>query len=104
MRRATLGTFVLGLLVPITAFAFPFGGQVQTAIPCVNVVIFAAVGPPIGGLYLWTTATQTYSFGPPSHPGQWIMGLSGVPYFCLVTIVPLVTIPGITISMMASSQ
>ncbi len=94
---------IIGLL-PMTAFAFPFGGQASMVIPCYNNAIYALLGPPIGGPYLWTPSTQTYQFGPPTHSGQWLLGNAGPPYFCLVSILPIITYPGTDIIMMGSSQ
>ncbi len=90
---------------PRTTEAFPFGGQASIVLPCLyNSTIYAELGPPIGGNYVWTTATQTYQFGPPRHGGQWVLGLAGVPYYCIYSISPLITYPAIAITMMGSSQ
>lgn len=103
--RATLGACVLGLLLPATALAFPFGGQTSLVLPCFNGVIWALVGPPIGGAFIWVPgATQTYRNGPPAHSGQYLLGLAGPPYYCLVSILPLITVPGIVMIMEGSSQ
>ena len=83
---------------------FPFGGQASEVIPCYNGAIYALLGPPIGGPYLWTPSTKTYQFGPPTHAGQWLLGNAGPPYFCLVSILPIITYPGTDIIMMGSSQ
>lgn len=101
-----IGTFVvlIALAIPMTASAAPFGGRISQVIPCYNNAIYANVGAPRGGQYIWTPATQTYRFGAPSHAGQYILGLSGIPYYCLVSIVPIDTLPGISIFMMGSSQ
>ena len=91
-------------LAPATALAFPFGGQASEVIPCYNGAIYALLGPPIGGPFLWTPATETFRFGPPMHAGQWLLGNAGPPYFCLVSILPILTKPGTDIIMMGSSQ
>ena len=107
-RRATFAALVFALVLPLSipfaATAAPFGGQVALAIPCFNGALYAFVGPPRGGAFLWTPATETYRFGPPTHSGQWVLGLSGIPYFCVVSIVPIIVSPGISIVMMGSSQ
>lgn len=90
--------------VPGVSYAFPFGGQISLVKPCYNDVIFARVGPPRGGDYIWTFSTRTYQFGPPRHAGQWLLGLAGAPYYCLVSVQPIITWPGIIITMMGSSQ
>ncbi len=94
---------VLALIVPTTALAFPFGGQVSTVKPCYNRAIFAQVGPPRGGAYIWTPSTKTYEFGAPSFSGQWLLGLASAPYFCVVSIMPVDVWSGIAIDMMGSS-
>jgi hypothetical protein len=102
--RTAIAACVLALFLPYAAWAAPFGGQVGSTIFCANGVILDEVGPPIGGLFLWTPATATYAFGPPTHPGQWVLGLSGIPYYCLVSIVPLLFAPGITMMMVGTSR
>lgn len=91
-------------LTPLSALAKEFGGQTSVVLPCYNAAIYTVVGPPRGGTYIWTPSTKTYSNGPPTHPGQWLIGLTGVPYICLAWIVPIIVIPGISISMMGSSN
>lgn len=92
------------LAVPFVTHAFPFGGRASTVLQCVfNSTIYANLGPPRGGEYIWTTATRTYQFGPPSHAGQWLLGLAGAPYYCIYRISPLTIYTGISISMMGSS-
>lgn len=105
--RAALATGVISALLlatPLVASAAPFGGQISQVIFCYNDAIWAQVGPPIGGPYVWTPSTQTYEFGPPSHSGQWLLGLASAPYYCLVSIVPIIIYTGTAISMMGSSQ
>jgi hypothetical protein len=109
--------FVCAILfaIPTLAFAFPFGGQIGAGgascpgdpaplINCYNSAIYAQLGPPIGGQYIWTPSTQTYLFGAPSHAGQWLLGLAQVPYYCVASISPVIVCPGTAISMMGSSQ
>ena len=91
-------------VVPMTALAFPFGGQASEVIFCYNDAIYALLGAPRGGPFVWTPATQTYQFGRPSHAGQWLLGNAGPPYFCLVSRLPIITYPGTDIIMMGSSQ
>lgn len=90
---------------PRTAHAFPFGGQASLVLPCIyNSTIYAELGPPRGGNFVWTTATKTYQFGPPRHAGQWLLGLAGAPYYCIYSVFPLIIYPGVAITMMGSSQ
>lgn len=93
------------MLAPLITNAAPFGGSIGTIVPCYNDgARYALVGPPDGGAFVWTPATMTYQFGPPSHSGQWLLGLYGVPYYCIVSIEPIIVWPGLDITMMGSSQ
>lgn len=104
MRIALTLVCGIALLVPHAVYAAPFGGQAKQVIPCYNQAILAVLGPPIGGNYLWAPSTRTYLFGPPRHSGQWILGLSSAPWYCIITYQPLTTVPGVKIMMMGSSQ
>ena len=90
--------------LPLVAYAFPFGGAIGQIIFCYNDAIYTVVGPPVGGTYIWTPSTRTYQFGPPMHSGQWLLGLAAPPYYCLVSIQPIIVYSGILITMMGSSQ
>ena len=104
MRKvfATVAAAIL-LGAPAFALAFPFGGQVGIVKPCYNQAIYANLGPPRGGPYIWSTGTKTYQFGPPSHGGQWLLGLASAPYYCIISIQPVIVWPGTYITMMGSS-
>lgn len=103
-RGVTIALLALLMSVPFVAAAKPFGGQITKIVyPCYNRVIWARLSAPVPGDYIWTSATRTYQFGPPTHVGQWLLGLTGVPYNCLVSINPIIVWEGITISMMGSS-
>lgn len=111
LRNNTALLLIISLLfvgsfsfVPQRANAFEWGGQFQMVIPCWNAVIYAVAGPPRGGPFIWTPATATYSYGPPSHTGQYGLGLAGPPYFCIVSPFPIIVFSGIIITMMGSSR
>ncbi|KKW23990.1 MAG: hypothetical protein UY67_C0013G0001 [Candidatus Kaiserbacteria bacterium GW2011_GWA2_52_12] len=97
-------TLVVTFAAPRAAHAFPFGGAIGQIIFCYNNAIWANVGPPRGGQFIWTPTTKTYMFGPPRHSGQWLLGLAAPPYFCVVSIDPVIVYAGILITMMGSSQ
>src|SRR3989344_1614083 len=99
-----LAVLVVLLAIPKVTHAFPFGGSIGQIIFCYNKAIWANVGPPRGGQFIWTPMTKTYMFGPPSHSGQWLLGLAAPPYFCVVSIDPVIVYAGILITMMGSSQ
>lgn len=86
------------------AQANPFGGPINQIIFCYNQAIYTVVGPPVGGIYIWTPSTLTHQFGPPAHTGQYLLGLFGAPYYCLVSIVPIIVYSGISMTMLGSSQ
>lgn len=107
MRASAVAGSLLGLLalcVPLFAAAAPFGGMANKVVPCYNEAIYANLGPPRGGPYIWTPSTRTYPFGPPTHAGQWLLGLSGAPYYCIVSIMPVIVWEGTSITMMGSSR
>jgi len=91
-------------LFPSTVAAYPFGGQASEVHKCYNQTIYVVLGPPRGGIFVWTSSTKSYEFGPPSHAGQWLLGLAGAPYICLYTIVPIDVRAADTIIMHGSSQ
>ena len=104
-RIITVMVVLMFSFTPAVAHAFPFGGQAGIVLPCIyNSTIYASLGPPRGGEYIWTTATRTYQFGPPTHAGQWLLGLAGAPYYCIYSILPIRVFSGIAITMMGSSQ
>ncbi len=84
----------------------PFGGPIQEYVPCALYgVRWIQVGPPRPGWYLWVPGvTRTYPYGPPYRVGQYVLGLYAPKYFCIVSISPLLSIEGITITMMGSSR
>ncbi len=86
-------------------YAGVFGGAAGAVIPCFNAVIWTSVGAPRGGQYIWAPGvTRTYEYGPPAHSGQWLLGLYGAPYFCIVSPLPLIIFPGLLMTMLGSSQ
>ncbi|HEY4487639.1 MAG TPA: hypothetical protein VI483_02635 [Candidatus Paceibacterota bacterium] len=105
MRNAILTfTLIVTLSVPIPALAANvFGGRVGASFPCFNAAIWASVGAPRNGWYIWTPATKTYPYGAP-RSGKYVLGLYGIPYFCIVWIAPLYVLPGMSMTMVGSSR
>jgi len=104
--RSTLaiGLLLLTLSLPLSASAANvFGGRVGASFPCFNVAIWTSVGAPRGGLYIWTPATKTYPYGRPAS-GKYVLGLYGIPYFCIVLIAPLYVLPGVSMTMVGTSR
>ena len=105
VRGSILGVVVLFVCaLPLRAHAFPFGGAIGQIIFCYNNAIYANVGPPRGGPFIWTPSTRTYKFGPPMRSGQWLLGLAAPPYYCIVSKQPIIVWSGILMTMEGSSQ
>jgi hypothetical protein len=93
------------LFMPLRADAYPFGGDIRHIKGCYNQVIYVVLGPPKGGKFVWSFSTRTYQFGGPRRTGQWLLGLSGAPYYCIYDLGPPLTILNADrIFMMGSSQ
>lgn len=103
MRARLAAVIAMALCVPSLAFAFPFGGAIGQIIFCYNDAVYANVGPPRGGPYIWTPSTRTYKFGPPLRTGQWLLGLAAPPYYCIVSKQPIIVWSGILMTMEGSS-
>lgn len=109
MKRTFAGVLIALMVLMATPgrseAVIHFGGSVGVIMPCVNTVIYVVLGPPNGGPYLWSpSVTKTYSFGPPSHSGQWLLGNAGPSYFCIQSILPLMVHSGLLMLMVGSSQ
>jgi hypothetical protein len=85
------------------AIIHPFGGQMSVPVPCIGGGKWTVVGPPVGGPYVWFPGTRTYLYGPPAHPGQWLLGNAGPVGFCVVSINPPIIFEGGTMIMLGSS-
>lgn len=81
-------TLIGSLLTPLSASAlgFSFGGRITAITPCANGAIWITIVPagPFQPFYIWTPGTITYSAGPPSHPGQEVLGVADIPYVCYI--------------------
>ncbi len=88
-----------------------FGGPVITSIPmCISVIgapattLNISIGPPKGGPLLYTPGvSQSFSYGPPVRPGQFVLGKPApLPAPCLIYVtcppVPLAPVPPPTVS------
>ena len=105
-RRVCASALLFAALsMPLTASAANvFGGKVTISLPCFNAAIWTTVGPPRGGLYIYTLgATKRYPYGVPTS-GKYVLGLYGIPYFCIVWIAPLYVLPGIQMTMVGTSK
>lgn len=90
--------------LPFLVQADPFGGQIQQLRACYNAAIYTYLSDPRGGPYIWTPSTKTYPFGPPTHTGQWLLGLGGIPTFCVISPFPLEIWTGTYMEILGSSQ
>jgi len=102
--------FVIGLLIPLqtNAVDLPFGGQIeQIFYGCVN-GISVTLSAPTPGVFLYTPASLSYSYGPPSHVDQWLLGMAGPIMVCMVPChvgtCPDAAHSGLTITFHGSSQ
>jgi len=113
-NAATIGFAALAALAVLIAVeapaaalsvaGVPFGGFVSFLLPCANGVIYTVIVNPDGigsGAYIWTPATITFAFGPPSHLGQAIIGAAGEPAFCYIP--PSFVISGIGMNVVGTS-
>ena len=103
MNRRTGIVIAILFCMPVTASAMLVGGSINQLVFCYNNAIYAGLGPPRGGPFIWTPSTKTYQFGPPRQTGQWLLGLASPPYYCLVSPDPIIVWSGIMITMMGSS-
>lgn len=90
------GVVGIGLLSSVSSFFVSpftsFGGRVTVVVPCtlgVLPMLYVTVLSNRGGIphpefYIWTPATLTKLAGPPTHPGQQILGLADVPLTCFI--------------------
>lgn len=73
--------------VPHTAHAVPpldFGGRVLSIVPCVN-GLWVIIGPPVPGSYFYVYGVSGLKLnGPPTHPGQLVLGQSLGFMVCLI--------------------
>lgn len=108
VKTASASLLFVAFVFPALAFAYPFGGQATEVHQCYNQTIYVVLRnlavPSQGGILVWTPQTLSYAFGPPSHAGQWLLGLAGAPYICLYTIEPIDVRAADTIIMHGSSQ
>jgi hypothetical protein len=71
------------LFAPVSVYAqVPFGGMIKSIKPCINppgLVVNMASGETL--LYL-PGLSISFLFGPPTHPGQFLLGLAGKGVSC----------------------
>lgn len=81
------------LFFPISSVQaqIPFGGAILSYYPvCVDppgASVFT-LGAPTPGAYMYIPGSMIFSFGPPTHPSQWLLGTGGGFMTCLVPIPP----------------
>ncbi len=64
------------ILAPIPTFAMiPFGGPIIEATFC-DEGIWIVSGPPNPGSFMYIYGTPFFPFGPPTHSGQFLLGLA----------------------------
>lgn len=77
---------VLMFAVPTFAFAqIPFGGAIVSIVPCpASASLWTIIGPPTPMSLMYTPVSRSFAYGPPVHPGQWLLGLATAPAPCLI--------------------
>lgn len=77
---------LLVILAPLGADAqTPFGGAIISMRPCLYPFggYVVQIGPPTPTTLIYQFgASLSYSFGPPAHPGQWLLGISAPGVSC----------------------
>ena len=73
----------------------PFGGTIVFGFYCLNGIWLTLGGTGIPGsyMYLYGASVSPFLSGPPTHPGQNILGLASTPapcmYYCGITVCPI---------------
>lgn len=81
----TAGNIAKGLATGVAApTGIPFGGAVTAIIQCDEGLWLPKITPPTGGSYMWVPGTISYQCGPPSFPGQWLLGIADTFVPCTV--------------------
>lgn len=104
------------LFFPISSVQaqIPFGGAIIIDYPvCVSPpgIVFE-LGPPTPGAFMYVTGSMVFPYGPPSHPGQWLLGTAGGFMTCLIPsmcgpspcLIPFPALPGGELLLMHGSS
>ena len=90
LPMAIVGVFCIPLFAS-AALGVGFGGRVVSVIPCLSplgpafqINIIPAPKSQVSYIYLLPPATITYRNGPPTHPGQSILGVADIPFTCFI--------------------
>lgn len=74
----------------------PFSGRIAMMMPvCVDpsgtLITLYTLGPLAGGFstgatmnFMYLPETKIFQWGPPTHPGQWLLGMATAPVACMV--------------------
>ena len=73
-------------------------------LPCHNDATFIQIGQQGAGNFILTNSTKLYRGGFPKALGQWVIGLAGSDYYCLVSTAPQIVYTGVYITDMGSSN
>ncbi len=89
------------------AAGIPFGGFTTMVIRCINppgaVWIYMTPAGKSNPMQIWTPATKTYLKGPPTTPGQWILGLNSAMGQCVLSYKPYIALNGMVMIMVGTS-
>lgn len=59
----------------------PFGGAITSVFFCIGAE-WITIGPPTPMSLMYAPGSLSYAYGPPSHIGQWLLGLATAPLVC----------------------
>jgi hypothetical protein len=75
--------------MPISAFAqVPFGGPITSIIPC-DEGLELYLGPPTPGSFMYSGGSVSFAYGPPTHVGQFLLGVASGFLLCTVGGTPI---------------
>ncbi len=77
LKRGTTPAPAGGGTSVISGIGRPFGGPIIMMLPCLNAATYILLGPPSPGPYVYQVGlSRSYLSGPPSHPGQFLLGMA----------------------------
>lgn len=112
-RRFVVVMIAIVCVLPLSAHAIYFGGPVipfpcplgPTGVcVCLNVATYVVVGPPRPGAFVWSLVSKTYASGPAWTAGQYVLGRASVPYFCVLSVLPTIVVPGLHVDFLGTSR
>lgn len=91
LKKTSFACGVLCALVLIPSIIYgqiPFGGPIIVPTIC-DEGMHITIGPPTPMPLMWVPGTVSFAFGPPSHTGQFLLGMTGGFMICTDFGVPI---------------